>query len=50
MRMRVNRRLVVIETQRSQQRRRPCVDLSRLRDEDLDVLERLALNRQAWQG
>jgi len=35
--------------QRTHWRRRQ-VDLSRLGDEDLDILDRLALDRQAWPG
>ena len=50
MRTRVNQRLAVMEARKTRKGTRPHVDLRRLTNEDLDILERLALGRQAWSG
>lgn len=50
MRMRVTRRLAVMEARRNHHGRRRRVDLNRLSDGELDTLEQLALNRQEWSG
>jgi len=50
MRRRVGRRLAAMEARRNRPGSRRRVDLSPLGDDDLDSLERLALDRQAWPG
>jgi hypothetical protein len=39
-----------MEARRNGQGKRRRVDLNRLNDDDLDILERMALDRQAWPG
>lgn len=50
MRTRVGRRLAAMEARRERHHHRQRVDLRHLSDADLDSLERLALDRQAWPG
>ncbi|MGC4192900.1 MAG: hypothetical protein QM589_17280 [Thermomicrobiales bacterium] len=50
MRAQIGKRLMAMEARRSGQGRKRRVDLHSLSDEDLDGLERLALDRQAWPG
>ncbi|MGC4105364.1 MAG: hypothetical protein QM753_03270 [Thermomicrobiales bacterium] len=46
----MSQRLAVMEARQRTHWRRRRVDLRRLTNEDLDSLERLALDRQAWPG
>ena len=50
MRARVGRRLLAMEARQRTHWRRRRVDLRRLSDDELDVLEQLALDRKEWPG
>ncbi|MGC4107267.1 MAG: hypothetical protein QM753_13170 [Thermomicrobiales bacterium] len=50
MRTRAGKRLLAMEERQKTHWQRRRVDLCPLGDADLDILERLALGRQAWPG